>query len=132
MLRGWPDGIKIVQKLCTPHNTNAFAMKFAEAILTTPGMIDDLVAKFKGGRSYLIEMLDMYEYEHKGEAGNFLFIKPKKKTAEYIVGQMKMKYKILIKSYPNVGKFGDCLRVSIGEKKYMEKFISALNEIERK
>ena len=107
-------------------------MKFAEAILTTPGMIDDLVAKFKGGRSYLIEMLDMYEYEHKGEAGNFLFIKPKKKTAEYIVGQMKMKYKILIKSYPNVGKFGDCLRVSIGEKKYMEKFISPLIEIERK
>lgn len=129
---GWPDGIKMVQKLCTPHNTNAFAMKFAEAILTTPGMIDDLVAKFKGGRSYLIEMLDMYEYEHKGEAGNFLFIKPKKKTAEYIVGQMKTKYKILIKSYPNVGKFGDCLRVSIGEKKYMEKFISALIEIERK
>ena len=129
---GWPEGIKMVQKLCTPHNTNAFAMKFAEAILTSPGMVDDLIKKFNDGRSYLIKMLDKYEYKHKGEAGNFLFIKPKKKTADYIVEQMKTKYKILIKSYPNVGKFGDCLRVSIGEKKYMEKFIAALIEIEEK
>ena len=25
---GWEEGVKTVQKLCTPHNTNAFAMKF--------------------------------------------------------------------------------------------------------
>ena len=31
---GWPDGVKMVQKMCTPHNINAFAMKFAEAVLT--------------------------------------------------------------------------------------------------
>lgn len=43
---GWPEGIKMVQKLCTPHNTNAFAMKFAEEIITTPGMIDMLVENF--------------------------------------------------------------------------------------
>ena len=30
---GWPEGVELVQKLCTPHNTNAFAMRFAEAIL---------------------------------------------------------------------------------------------------
>ena len=39
---GWPDGIKLVQKLCTPHNTNAFAMKFAEKIITTPEILEDL------------------------------------------------------------------------------------------
>ena len=44
---GWPEGIKMVQKMCTPHNTNAFAMKFAEAILETPGMIDTLIHNFK-------------------------------------------------------------------------------------
>ena len=37
-----------------------------------------------------------------------------------------MEKKILIKSYPNVGEFGTCLRVSIGEKKYMEVFFDAL------
>lgn len=27
---GWKEGIKMVQKLCTPHNVNAFAMLFAK------------------------------------------------------------------------------------------------------
>lgn len=128
---GWSEGVKMVQKLCTPHNTNAFAMLFAEEILETPGMLDELINNFTKGRHYLINRLDENGYEHKGDAGNFLFIKPKKVEAEEIVKIMKSKYKILIKSYPNVGRFGNCLRVSIGEEKYMKIFLDALFEIEK-
>lgn len=127
---GWPEGIKMVQKMCTPHNTNAFAMKFAENVLATPGMVDGLIEKFNEGRKYLIEWLDEHRYLHKGEAGNFIFIKPKT-DAQKIVDRMKTEKKILIKTYPNVGEFGNCLRVSIGEKKYMEKFTKALIDIDR-
>ncbi|MCI5516803.1 MAG: histidinol-phosphate aminotransferase family protein [Roseburia sp.] len=126
---GWPEGIKNVQKMCTPHNTNAFAMKFAEAVLTTPGMIDNLVMKFNEGRKYLIDTLDAHGYFHKGEAGNFIFIKPKT-DAQRIVDRMKSEKKILIKAYPSVGSYGTCLRVSIGEKQYMERFTEALLEID--
>lgn len=127
---GHPEDIKYVQKYCTPHNTNAFAMQFAEDILTTPGMLDSLIAKFHEGRNYLIDSLDANGYRHKGEAGNFLFIEPKT-DAQTIVNRMKAEKKILIKVYPNVGEFGNCLRVSIGEKKYMEKFVEALLELDR-
>ena len=127
---GWPEGVKMVQKMCTPHNTNAFAMKFAEAVLTTPGMIETLVERFTEGRTYLLRWLDEHGYPHKGEAGNFLFIKPKT-DAQAIVDKMKAEKKILIKSYPNVGSFGTCLRVSIGEKRLMERFTQALEEIDR-
>lgn len=127
---GWPDGIKLVQKMCTPHNTNAFAMKFAEAMLTDPGIIESLINKFNEGRQYLIERLDLNGYEHKGEAGNFIFIKPKTEP-QLIVDKMKREKKILIKTYPNVGSFGDCLRVSIGEKSYMQRFVEALLELDR-
>lgn len=127
---GWPEGIKMVQKLCTPHNTNAFAMKFAEAILKSPNMLESLINKFMEGRKYLIEALDKNGYKHKGEAGNFLFIKPKT-DANFIVEKMKSEKKILIKSYPNVGDFGTCLRVSIGERKYMEIFMNALLELDK-
>jgi histidinol-phosphate aminotransferase len=126
---GWPDGIKMVQKMCTPHNTNAFAMRFAEAIISAPGMVDSLVERFIEGRRYLIECLDKNGYSHKGEAGNFVFIKPNK-DADEIVSRMKNEKKILIKSYPEVGKFGKCLRVSIGEKQYMQRFIEALLELD--
>jgi histidinol-phosphate aminotransferase len=44
---------------------------------------------------------------------------------------MKAEKKILIKTYPNVGEFGDCLRVSIGERRYMEQFTQALAELDR-
>lgn len=128
---GWTDGVKMVQKLCTPHNTNAFAMLFAEEILETPGMLEKLISNFNEGRKYLLDRLDENEYEHKGEAGNFLFIKPKYISSESIVKQMKDEYKILIKSYPNVGRFGNCLRVSIGEAQYMKIFIDALLEIDK-
>ena len=127
---GWPEGVKLVQKLCTPHNTNAFAMKFAEAILETPGVLDNLIRNFNEGRSYLIEQLDKNGYRHKGEAGNFIFICPKT-DAQTIVDRMKSEKKILIKTYPNVGEFGNCLRVSIGERKYMEQFMNALLELDR-
>ena len=127
---GWPEGIRMVQKMCTPHNTNAFAMKFAEAVLTTPGMLDGLIGRFREGRSWLISWLDANGYPHKGEAGNFLFIKPRT-PAQRIVDRMKAEKKILIKAYPGVGNFGDCLRVSIGEQQYMERFTEALSDLDR-
>ncbi len=127
---GWPEGVKMVQKLCTPHNTNAFALRIAEKIIETPGVLQSLIDKFNEGRSWLIETLDKNGYEHKGEAGNFLFIKTRT-DAQVIVDRMKSEKKILIKSYPNVGEFGTCLRVSIGEKKYMEQFMEALLQIDK-
>ena len=127
---GWPEGVKMVQKLCTPHNTNAFAMLFAEKIIETPGVLQSLIENFNEGRRYLIDTLDAHGYGHKGEAGNFLFIKTRT-DATKIVERMKAEKKILIKSYPNVGEFGTCLRVSIGEKKYMQQFCGALFELDK-
>ena len=127
---GHPDDIRYVQKFCTPHNTNAFAMLFAEKIITTPSVLESLIDKFKEGRNYLVQSLDKNGYRHKGEAGNFIFIEPKT-DAKNIVEKMKTDKKILIKVYPNVGEFGDCLRVSIGERKYMEKFMYALLELDK-
>lgn len=127
---GWPEGVKLVQKMCTPHNTNAFALRFAEAVLTTPGMVERLIQNYQEGRQYLIQWLDSNGYPHKGEAGNFLFIKPKT-DAGTIVARMKAEKRILIKAYPNVGAFGDCLRVTIGEKRYMEVFTDALAALDR-
>lgn len=127
---GWPKGIEMVQKLCTPHNTNAFALKFAEEIITNPSLLSKLIEQFNKGRKYLLNQLDKYGYPHKGEAGNFLFIKTKT-DAKVIVERMKSEKKILIKSYDGVGDFGTCLRVSIGEERYMNQFIEALLELDK-
>ena len=126
---GWPEGIRMVQKLCTPHNTNAFAMRFAERILEMPEMLQSLIDNYNEGRRYLVNALEANGYLHKGEAGNFMFIKTKT-DAERIVDRMKVEKRILIKSYPNVGEFGTCLRVTIGERRFMEQFVAALLDLD--
>lgn len=128
---GWPEGIKLVQKMCTPHNTNAFAMLFAEEAIKTPGLLSHLQERFFEGRQYLLDMLDTNGFLHKGEAGNFVFIKPRNAAAEVIVERMKKEKGILIKAYPAVGRFGNCLRVTIGEKQYMERFVDALLDLDQ-
>lgn len=127
---GWPEGINRVQKLCTPHNINVFAMHMAQAIIKTPGMIDSLIANYLEGRNYVVHVLDTHGYAHKGEAGNFIFIKPKT-DAKQLVDRMKSEKKILIKMYPNVGGLGNCLRVTIGARQYMERFVHALLELDK-
>lgn len=127
---GHPEEIRMIQKYCTPHNTNALAMLFAESILKSPEILNMLTDNFNEGRQYLIDKLDANGYRHKGEAGNFLFIEPKT-DAYNVVARMKDEKKILIKAYPDVGEFGDCLRVSIGEKKYMQCFVDALFELDQ-
>lgn len=128
---GWSEGIKMVQKLSTPHNTNAFAMAFAQKIIQTDGMIDELVKKHSEGKQFLIESLNKHGYIVNAKEGNFIFIKPKNKDADEIVSRMKAEKKILIKSYSGIGSMGKALRVTTGEKKYMEVFLDALLDLDR-
>jgi len=127
---GWPRGIEMVQKLCTPHNVNAFSMLFAQAVFETPGMVDGLIEKFREGREYLLSELTAHGYAWEGQAGNFLFIGTKT-DADEIVRRMKEEKGILIKAYRGIGKLGTCLRVTTGEKQYMESFLKALFELDR-
>lgn len=127
---GWADGITMVQKMCTPHNVNAFAELFAQRIIEAPNLIEALTEKHKEGRKYLQDTLKANGYEYFGENGNFIFIKPKS-NAEILVKRMKEEKKILIKTYSGIGKLGNCLRVSTGEKKYMEQFLDGLFELDK-
>lgn len=127
---GWSDGIKLVQKLSTPHNTNAFAMLFAQRIIEKDGMIEELVNLHKEGKKYLVNELKKKNYKLYEGQGNFVFIQPRLLDADEIVEKMKNEKKILIKSYSGIGNLGKVLRVTTGEKKYMETFLNALLEID--
>ena len=127
---GKPDGIALVQKLCTPHNVIAFGMAFAEAILDTPGMLQSLIDLQLQGKKYLVDKLRELGYEVNAKEGNFIFVKPK--TDAYIlVARMKEEKRILIKSYKGIGCLGNCLRISTGPQAVMEKFVNALTELDK-
>lgn len=127
---GKPDGIALVQKLCTPHNINAFGMAFAEAILDTPGMLQSLIDEQLKGKKYLIDKLRELGYEVNAKEGNFIFVKPRT-DADLLVARMKDEKRILIKSYKGIGRLGNCLRISTGTQDVMEKFVNALTELDK-
>lgn len=127
---GWPEGIALLQKMCTPHNVNIFAELFAQKIIETPGMIEALIQKHREGRDYLEDALTKAGYSYQGKNGNFIFIR-QNTDADILVQKMKDEKGILIKSYQGIGKFGTCLRVSTAEKQYMERFMQALLELDK-
>ncbi len=126
---GWAEGIKMVQKLCTPHNVNAFAMKFAKEIIKTPEIIDELIRLQKEGKEYLIKSLEEHGYTFNAKEGNFIFIKPKT-NADILVKRMKEEG-ILIKSYSGIGLLGHCLRITTGGIKPMKRFTESLYKLDR-
>ncbi len=126
---GWPEGIKLVQNMCTSRNVNAFAMKFARAVIEKEGMLEEMIRLQKEGKKYLTDSLTENGYEFSAKEGNFIFIRPKT-DAESVVARMKGEG-ILIKTYAGVGHLGTCLRVTTGEKKYMQKFLEALYKLDR-
>lgn len=126
---GWKEGVKMVQKLSTPHNVNAFAMKFAKEIIKTPGMIDELIKIQQEGKEFLIKSLKEHGYLFNAKEGNFVFIKPKTDSQKLVLN-MKNEEKILIKTYAGIGSLGNCLRVTTGGINVMKRFVEALYKLD--
>lgn len=127
---GWPEGVRVIQKMCTPHNVNAFAMLFAKAILEDEALLQELIDKQADGKRYLIERLHEEGHACHPGAGNFVFITPRYVDACDLVRRMREEKRILIKAYSGMGMLEDCLRVTTGEKKYMQCFADALFELD--
>ncbi len=124
------ENIAPLQKLCTPHNVNAFGMLFAEAVIDTPGMLDDMIAKQHEGKAFVIEELEKRGYKTIHGEGNFIFVKTKTEAAD-VMNKLKAEKKILVKTYNGIAEFGSCLRVSTGTKPAMERFLKGLEEVDK-
>lgn len=127
---GKPEKIALVQKLCTPHNVNAFALLFAQRILETPGFVERLRTLHREGKARLTELLDSHGYSYSLKEGNFIFIQPKTDAVD-VARRLKEDEAILVKSYPNVGRLGTCLRVTTADADIMERFVEALVRVDR-
>lgn len=129
---GQKKDVKVIQNLCTPHNTNAIAMLFAQRIIEKEGFLEGMISRQLEGKKHLITELISNGYEINAQEGNFIFIKPKYVDADELVTLMKEEKKILIKSYDLTACIGKCLRVTTGEKQYMDRFLNALYSLDKK
>lgn len=113
-----------------PHYTiNGVALLFAERMVDNyERVMKELKEKFFCGKTFLLDALEKAQYSYLPTDGCFVCITPKKKSAEEITEELK-KRNILI--FCGKGDSKGFLRVTIWDKKYMDMFMKALEEIDR-
>jgi histidinol-phosphate aminotransferase len=122
-----PEITNYLRKARPSFEVNALALKFAEKILDTPSVFDELMVASSSGREYLINSLEQNRYEYYPQSGNFIFIKPHM-DARLLEERLKER-KILIKTYGNA-LLKDYIRINTGSPAVMEEFMKALLEVD--
>ena len=122
--------IHYVKNAKLTFDANAIALLFAERILDHPEMIEQLIETEKEGKAYTLAELTKHGYETRDCRGNFIFVTLKHQATE-VAQKLETEKKILVKSYGNemLKKY---LRISVGSKDAMERFLTAFFEIDER
>ena len=125
-----PQIIHYVKNAKLTFDANAIALLFAERILDHPDMIEQLIETEKEGKAYTLAELTKHGYETRDCRGNYIFVTPKHQATE-VAQKLETEKKILVKSYGNemLKKY---LRISVGSKDAMERFLTAFFEIDER
>ena len=126
-----PQIIHYVKNAKLTFDANAIALLFAERILDHPEMIEQLIETEKEGKAYTLAELTKHGYETRDCRGKFYFRDAQKHQATEVAQKLETEKKILVKSYGNemLKKY---LRISVGSKDAMERFLTAFFEIDER
>ena len=123
-----PEIIHYVKNARLTFDANAIALLFAERLLDHPELIEDLSRIEQEGKEYTLATLRAHGYWCRDCRGNFIFVKPKQEARE-AARRLEEEKNILVHTYGNE-LLKDYLRISVGSKEAMERFLTAFFEIE--
>ncbi len=123
-----PDLIHCVKNARLTFDANAIALLFAERLIEHPEIVEELIRTEKDGKAYVLNKLGEHGYWCRDCLGNFIFIKPKH-PAQKIAVRLEQEKNVLVHSYGNQ-LLKDYIRVSIGSRLAMQKFLDAFFEID--
>lgn len=123
-----PNIIHYIKNARLTFDVNSIALLFAERLVESPDIINNLIDIAKEGKAYALKSLEEHNYWCKDCMGNFIFIKPNHNAKE-ISEKLEKNKKILVHPYSNE-LLKDYLRVSTGSKKAMEIFLDAFYELD--
>ena len=124
-----PENIRCINNYKPHYTVNSLALLFCEAIVDNHDrLISELYEHYLEGKTFILNALKENGYETIPSAGCYICIKPKHKTSREITDLLE-KNGILILC----GKDGltGWLRLTITHKKYMELFMSTLQDIDK-
>lgn len=122
-----PELITYLKKSTPSFEVNAVALLFGERILEHPEMLRELIQTEAEGKAYAVEALREKGYEAFPEAGNFIYVRPKK-NIPYLKNELE-KRGVLVKTFGNE-LLKDYLRISTGSRAAMERYLKEFLEVE--
>lgn len=112
--------IENIRKVKPTYDINALAALFAEKLLDNPKIIDGLIRQTNEGKQYLAKKLSTENIEYKEGRANFILIKCNRRVDE-IMAKLTQK-NILVSGKFKTPFLTDYIRVTVGNKKCMERF----------
>ncbi|MBR6322132.1 MAG: histidinol-phosphate aminotransferase family protein [Lachnospiraceae bacterium] len=124
-----PEIIHFVKNGRLSFDVNSVALLFAERIIERPEMVEALIRAENEGKAYILSELEKRGYEARDCRGNFIFVRPKNPARE-VVRRLEEEEKVLVHGYGNP-LLSDLIRVSVGSKAAMERFLQAFLRTDR-
>lgn len=116
---GNPELIDVLERAESTFNVNSVGVLFAEEILKNPRIIEEQRIAEEDGRKWLTKTLTASGYKALSLEGNFVLFKPSMPSGD-VVAALKER-NIWTRDYSR-GILAGYLRVSTGEKRFMERF----------
>lgn len=124
-----PQIIQYVKQGRLTFDVNSIALLFGERLLDNPQVIKQLIDTQAEGKEYVLSKLRQNGYECRDCRGNFIFIKTKL-DARVVADKLKDEKKILVHAYGNP-LLKDYIRVSVGSKNAMKKFLEGFFQVDK-
>ena len=123
-----PQLIHYVKNLRVTFEANSIALLFAERLMDNPAIIDQLIATEREGRNHTLKVLGEHGYWTKDCVGNFIFVETKHDPYE-VARRLKEEKQVLVHTFGHP-LLKNYLRISIGSKDAMDRFLDAFLEID--
>ena len=125
---GRPELVGYVRNARLTFDANSIALLFAERLIEHPEIVDELIRIEKDGKAYALGLLAERGYWCRDCMGNFIFIKPKHPARE-VASRLEQEKNVLVHPYGNP-LLKDYIRVSVGSRNAMQKFLEAFFEVD--
>lgn len=122
------DIIHYVKNARLTFDVNSIALLFGERILDNKSLINKLIEIEKEGKEYVLKNLRKNGYWCKDCMGNFVLIKSKGNP--HTISRKLKENNVLVHPYSNE-LLKDYIRVSVGSKESMEKFLNYFYEVDK-
>ncbi|MBQ6680338.1 MAG: aminotransferase class I/II-fold pyridoxal phosphate-dependent enzyme [Lachnospiraceae bacterium] len=123
-----PELIGYIRNAKLTFDANSVALLFAERIIEEPGLTEELIRIENEGKAYVLQELEGNGYECRDCRGNFIFVRTKK-DAHRVEEILREEKKLLVHAYRHP-LLRDFLRVSVGSRAAMERFLKLFYEAE--